>query len=320
MSDAAHAADLAADTAVHRTGDGRYRIDLSDRWDFRLPSGGVLMTCALRAAAAEVDDPSLRLISASTVFCTPFRPGGLAIEVVVLRRGGSAVQVRVSLRPDEPIPSEPSNDGRGTPDAGLELIATFCRDRKGPDLIGTAPPDVPGPSESVSVIDDHPANPHGRIRFFRNFECRIADGERLWLPGWEPGPAHLARWFRYLRPQRDRDGHLDRLALPPVVDTMPGAVLRALGPSDYRFYAPSLDLTLHVVDDTDREWLLVTTHARRARAGWAIADAEVWDDRGRFLAFATQAMYVSSLAGTPPVVDASARPWRPRRPSGSGAP
>ncbi|HSS02287.1 MAG TPA: hypothetical protein VLM79_34750, partial [Kofleriaceae bacterium] len=79
------------------------------------------------------------------------------------------------------------------------------------------------------------------------------------------------------------------------------------GPGDYRFFAPSLDLTAYVVDDTAREWLLFAVTARRAKAGWAISDVEVWDDEGRFIAHAAQAMYIRGVAGEPPVVDASDR-------------
>jgi acyl-CoA thioesterase len=88
---------------------------------------------------------------------------------------------------------------------------------------------------------------------------------------------------------------------------MPPALLQAIGPGDYRFYAPSCDLTIHCVDDTDREWVLVSIRARRARAGWAIGEAELWDDEGRLLGVAVQTMYVSSLRGEPPVIDASDR-------------
>jgi acyl-CoA thioesterase len=113
--------------------------------------------------------------------------------------------------------------------------------------------------------------------------------------------------LRYKAPQRDAQGRLDRLALPPLIDTMPTALHRAIGPGGYRFYAPSLDLTAYVVDDTTREWLLVTSTVRRAHHGWAIADCEVWDDEGRFLAYGSQAMYLHSLSGEPPVIDASQR-------------
>jgi acyl-CoA thioesterase len=66
-------------------------------------------------------------------------------------------------------------------------------------------------------------------------------------------------------------------------------------------------LTVYTVDDTTREWVLVSVSVPRARAGWAIAQCEVWDDEGRFVAYGTQAMYLQSLSGDPPTVDASRR-------------
>jgi acyl-CoA thioesterase len=287
--------DLAADTDPAPAGDGRYRLDVTSSWNFALPSGGVLTTVALRAAARELGDAELRLGSATAIFCTPIQPGPLELEVAVLRRGGSAAQVRVTAR------------AGGGGDVGYEVSATFCRDRRGPDVRGARMPSVPPPEACPSVLDDHPSNPHRKSRFFAQLECRVAKGDRFWLPGWQAGPARYARWFRYHRPQRDARGLLDRLALLPLADTMPPALLQAIGPGDYRFYAPSCDLTVHAVDDTDREWVLVAIRARRARAGWAIGDAELWDDTGRLLAIAAQTMYVSSARGEPPVVDASDR-------------
>ena len=90
--------------------------------------------------------------------------------------------------------------------------------------------------------------------------------DRFWTDAWSEGPARYARWFRYRVPQRDAAGRFDRFALPPLIDTMPTALHRAIGPGAYRFYAPSLDLTAHVVDDTQREWLLVATTVRRRSA------------------------------------------------------
>src|SRR5690348_17195894 len=57
------AADLAVDTAVLPAGDGRYTATISDRWNFLSPSGGMLMTTALRAIRDELADPALRPIS-----------------------------------------------------------------------------------------------------------------------------------------------------------------------------------------------------------------------------------------------------------------
>lgn len=289
-------ADLAVDTAVRAdpAAPGRYLATLPDHWDFLMPSGGVVMTCALRAAVAELNDPKLRFASATTIFCTPIKNGPLVIDVAILRRGGSTAQVRVALR-----------DGSGEP--GLEVIATFMRDRKGPDVVGLAFPAVRGLADALTVDDASRTNPAMRLRFHTQMEYRIADGERFWQPDETPGPARYARWARYRVAQRDPEGRYDRLALPPLIDMMPAALHRAIGPGDYRFFAPSLDLTTYVIDDTTREWLLFAVTARRAKAGWAIADVDVWDDEGRYLAHGSQAMFLRGVAGEPPVVDASSR-------------
>jgi acyl-CoA thioesterase len=295
-------ADLAADTRVRADPEvpGRYHLTLPDHWDYLLPSGGAVMTCALRAAEAAVGEPQLRLASATTVFCTPMHAGKLVADVTVLRRGGATAQLRVAMRHAEP-PAAADNEG-------LELLVTFVRDRKGPDVRGVPfPADVRSVADAIPADDGAPNNPHGRFRFYRQLECRIAHGDAYWSAAMAPGPARYARWLRYKTPQRDAHGRLDRLALPPLVDTMPTALHRAIGPGPYRFYAPSLDLTTYVVDDTTREWLLVDVTLRRAHLGWAIADVEVWDDEQRFIAFASQAMYIQSVAGEPPVVDASTR-------------
>jgi acyl-CoA thioesterase len=289
-------ADLAVDTAARAdpTSPGRYHITLPDHWDFLMPSGGVVMTCALRAAEAELRDPQLRFASATTIFCTPIKNGPLVVDVVVLRRGGSTAQVRVALR-----------DSSGEP--GLELLATFLRERKGPDVVGVPFPRVKSLADAIAVEQPSRHNPEGRMRFHQQFDYKIADGHRFWHPDFAAGPARYARWARYKTPQRDAAGRYDRLALLPLVDMMPAALHRAIGPGDYRFFAPSLDLTAYVVDDTAREWLLFSVTARRAKAGWAIADTDVWDDEGRFIAHGSQAMYIRGVAGEPPVIDASDR-------------
>ena len=296
-------ADLATDTAVRadETTPGRYHLTLPQSWDYLLPSGGVVMTCALRAAEAELAEPLLRFASATTIFCTPIHATALVADVTVLRRGKSTAQVRVTMRERDakPDPEDPTDNSRG-----LELTATFLRDRKGPDVRSVAMPAVRSLVDALPVEDGASNNPHARFRFYQQLECKIAEGERYWTEGLVAGPARYARWLRYKTPQRDAEGRLDRLALPPLIDTMPTALHRAIGPGPYRFYAPSLDLTTYAIDDTTREWLLVAVTMRRARAGWAIADAEVWDDEGRFIGFGSQAMYLHSLAGEPPTVDA----------------
>jgi acyl-CoA thioesterase len=322
-------ADLAADTAVRADPDvaGRFLLTLPTHWDYLMPSGGVAMTAALRAAQAALGEPELRFASATTIFATPIHSGGQICDVTILRRGRGSAQIRVAMKDADPppprrgrvgLPANPSpaplsgtardgSEAGGEDNVGLELTATFLRDRKGPDVIGTAMPAVKSLADALSVDDGLPNNPHTRFRIYQQLDCKIADGPRFWAPDFTEGPARYARWLRYKTPQRDARGRFDRLALPPLIDTMPTALHRAIGPSPYRFYAPSLDLTTYVVDDTEREWVLIAATVRRARMGWAIADVEVWDDEGKFLAYGSQAMYVTTLSGEPPVIDASRR-------------
>lgn len=271
--------DLSRDTAVTRlaAAPGWYTADLPTAWDFRTPSGGVLMTVAMRAMQAELGDDGLAPLSATTHFCSPVPAGPLEIRVEVLRRGNVAAQVRAAL------------SSTTMPGPGLEVSATFGRGRPGVDVLDAEFPPVAMPGDGLPIV---PGVRDFRPRFLENFECRLALGSAWWTKEWEAGPARMGRWFRYHVPPRLPDGRIDPLAIPPIADTMPPALVQRLGPDAPPFHAPSLDLTVHFLDDTPSEWLLTWVHARRARAGWATADSEIWDDRGRLVAFATQMMMI----------------------------
>jgi acyl-CoA thioesterase len=269
--------DLRRDTAVTRlaAAPGWYTATLPRTWDFRSPSGGVLMTVAMRAMEEELADPELRPISANTHFCSPVPAGPLEVRVEVLRHGNIAAQVRAAL------------SSTTMPGPGLEVSATFGRARAGVDVVDAEFPAVRMPADATPIM---PGTTDFRPRFFENFDTRLALGAPWWTKGWEPGPARVGRWFRYHVPATLADGRLDPLALPPIADTMPPALFQALGPDAEPFHAPSLDLTVHFLEDTTAAWLLTLVHVRRARAGYATADCEIWDDGRRLVAFATQTM------------------------------
>lgn len=282
-----HPHDLAADTAVTRlrVAPGWYTANVPPAWNFRTPSGGVLMTVAMRAMQEELGDSGLRPISAHTHFCSPVPAGPLEVRVEVLRHGGAAAQVRAQL------------SSTSMPGPGLEVSATFGRDRDGVDLIDIEPPDVLPPEQAPEMDRQVGTTPTLSPAFFSNLDTRLVIGEPWWGTDWKAGRAQLGRWFRYKIPQRLADGRLDPFALPPIADTMPPALMQKLGPNHEPFHAPSLDLTVHFLEDTDAEWLLVDVHARRARAGFATASAEIWDDRQRLIAFATQTMMLRRVVG-----------------------
>lgn len=268
--------DLARATAVSRLerAPGWYVTELPDDWSYITPSGGVLMTVAMRAMIAELADPALSAVSATTLFCSSVPAGRLEIRVEVLRRGNAASQVRAALSSID------------TPGPGLEVSATFARERRGADALGIAMPDVPAP---LDCVEAGARVPSGRPRpFFENLDIRLALGAAFW-ESWQAGEARQAYWYRYRVPQRV-GARFDPLAIPPIADTMPAALARKLGPDAPRFFAPSLDLTVHFLDPSDAEWFLVDVRCQRARAGYATADAEIWDDAGRLVACATQTM------------------------------
>ncbi len=272
--------DLRDDTSVSAVpgAPGRYVASLSDRWSYLFPSGGVLMTLALRAIAAELDHPDLRPVGAHATFCSALPAGPVTIEVTVLRRGRRASQARAALR------------ALGAAVLGLEVTATFGVNRE-LSAFDVAAPERPG----VPWVDACPALEGAEVAlpaFYRNFAVRLAHGELWWQNAWTPGEPMTARWFRYRRPQVGADGALDPLAIPPIADTMASAFHRAVGSHDPPVYAPSLDLTVHFLEPAAPGWLLVVSRCRRARAGYVTGDAEIWTEDGRLVAVCGQTMFV----------------------------
>ncbi len=274
--------DLARATAVSRLANapGWYVADLPNDWSYLTPSGGVLMAVAMRAMAAELGDEELLPVAATTLFCSPVPCGPIEIRVEVLRRGNAAAQARAAL------------SSTTKPGPGLEVSATFARARPGHDALGIAMPAVPPPltcpdagqaARRRSGRREHP--------FFENVDARLAAGPPVWdREGWSASDARLACWYRYAVRQHDAAGKLHFFAIPPIADTMPGALAARLGPGAEPFFAPSLDLTVHFLDASPAEWFLVDVRCQRARAGYATADADIWDEEGRLLARATQTM------------------------------
>jgi acyl-CoA thioesterase len=241
------------------------------------------MTVALRAMQTELADPGLRLLSATTIFAQAVLPGELRVKVDVLRRGDSAAQVRASL------------EAAAMPGPGLEVIATFARDRDGPDVHGVEMPEVPGPADALQARKRSGPPEEPPFRIYDNLDMAIALGEPMHRPGWSAGPAHTAYWYRYKVPQRDAEGGFDPLAIPPLADTMPPALARKLGPERPRYYMPSLDLTVYFVAPSTTEWVLVESFAERARAGYAVASATIWDEHGQLVARAAQTMTLRQM-------------------------
>jgi hypothetical protein len=101
-------------------------------------------------------------------------------------------------------------------------------------------------------------------------------------------------WYRFDDPPFLDDGTLDPLALVVLVDTMPGAVGEKVGRSEHMWFAPSVDLTVHLLDECRSSWVLAHNTARHAGDGYASADMSLWDcgpqgtHEPRLVAYGTQ--------------------------------
>jgi acyl-CoA thioesterase len=269
--------DLAQDTTPRAIGASLYAVDLPPAWNFKDPSGGVLLTAVLRAAQVELAAPELRVRSATAVFASVIFAGPIHIEINVVRKGGAVAQVRGRLY------------NAGSAEPGMDVLAVFARDRnEGPEFVDATPPVVTRPLDCPLLVRPTPVRSEMSPPIFEQIEVRLAQGNAWWDRDFESGPAQVARWMRYGTPQRLANGQSDPLCLPPMVDTMPPSAIQRLGGGFTPFLAPSLDLTVHFLAPTDTEWFLLDTHTRIAGGGYASADVHVWDERGTLVGFGTQ--------------------------------
>ncbi len=275
---------------------GRYTVDITGDWNAPIiPHGGLVTALALRAMAAELDDPDECLRSSSTVFAAQVRPGPVEIDVTVLRRGRSMSQASATVR----------SVGES---AGHTVVAVFGRARPGFSFTELAIPEVPDPEDCPSWRDPLPADSPDdwRARFKPTFWEQVEGRSALGHAPWEdyvPTTSERASWYRFDETPRLDDGRIDPLALVTLCDTMPGAVGERLGPVGGVWLSPSADLTVHLLGDARSEWLLAHNHARHAGDGYASVELALWDpaDGGTLVAYGTQMIFFSFPDGPPSV-------------------
>jgi acyl-CoA thioesterase len=268
---------FAEDVVVERTAAGRYRAELGHDWDLvSVPQGGVIASLALRAAGLEVAYPEQSLRTSTTVFAGQTAAGALEIEVQVLRRGRSATQILSTIR----------NEGA---QAGATVLAVFGSPRRGPSFVDVAPPVVPPPAACHSYRDPPPdgLEPVTPLPFWTRVEGRAALGHPPWEEH-EPTVSDVATWLRFDDPPVMPDGSLDPLGILTLADRMPGSIGEMTGHRGAQWFAPSADLTVHLLEPLHSEWLLAHDRARWADDGWASAESSMWDENGTLVAYATQ--------------------------------
>jgi len=284
---------FADDTKVVALKPNRYEASIREAWNLRpLPQGGIVTALALRAMTDSLDHAEQRLRTLHTTFVAQVAAGPVTIEVELLRQGRSMSHLRAEVR----------NTGANV---GHVTTAVFGATRPGFAFTDLEPPvGVPPPDDCPSFRDPPPEGfefDFAPMPFWDQLvEGRPALGHAPW-DDYVPDRAERAMWYRFDDPPFLDDGTLDPLAVVVLADTMPGAVGEKVGPNDRAWFAPSVDLTVHVLDDCRSPWVLAHNRARYAGDGYASADMALWDcgpegaDAPRLIAYATQ-LFLFSFA------------------------
>ncbi len=284
---------FALETQVESRGTGLYGASIAEAWNLRpLPQGGLVTALALRSMAEELDDAEQKLRVLHTTFVAQVTHGPVEIQVEVLRRGRSVSQLRAEVANVEATRGHITTAVYGAPRQGFNFV----------DL--DPPPPVPPPDACRSFRDSVPPGVEGfsPMPFWSTrVEGRSALGHTPWET-YEPGRAERVLWYRFDEPPFLEDGNIDPLALVVLVDTMPGAAGERIGPQQRPWFAPSIDLTVHLLDECRSPWVLGHNRARHAGDGYASADMALWDcgpdgtQEPRLVAYATQLFLFTYLS------------------------
>jgi acyl-CoA thioesterase len=256
----------ASDTAVRPDGAGRWRAELTDRWETgnKTPNGGYLLATVLHALAADMPLP--HPLVASATFLRPATVGPAQISTEVLRPGRRLATGSATM----------SQEGRPL----VHVVSTF---RDGDTVSGrsweAAPaPELPAPEDCASLLDS--MAPDFSIIGRMQYRFERPPG---WLGGRPSGDPSATFW---IRPEADEQPDLVHLAL--MVDAAAPVVFE-LG----EFVTATVELTVHLYRAPVPGWLTCRASTRHLVEGFHEEDVELWDRDGRLVAQSRQLSMLS---------------------------
>ena len=269
--------ELDRDTAVTRTGPGRWRGRVSERWSIGpYPNGGYVLLIALAAIREELPHPDPFTVTAH--YLSPPAHDDVDVEVEVIRSGRahSTAMARMLQQGKERV----------------RILANYGDHSRsqGPTAIQAQPPAMP-PPEECEGRGGRPNGPmpNGLVAAIRDrIEVRAAPGTFGWLGGERTGRAEIGGWVRFA------DGRpVDTHALPLIADALPPAIFD-VSPSGW---VPTLELTVHVRARPAPGWMRCWFRTRFLVNGYLEEDGEVWDERGTLVALSRQLARVNPPPG-----------------------
>jgi acyl-CoA thioesterase len=272
--------DLATDTAVTSSGEGRYLATPSKDWEIWGPNCGYMAALALRAAAAQTDHPYPVSMACHYLARADFEP--VELQVASLRATSRVESLRVTM----------TQSGRPV----LEALVLAAGELTGPHRGWTTPGEIAPPAEVPTVEEVAQAHGFPALPFWKNIEIRILIGPD---PGSEePQDPVVLAWNRFRPRSVFDDPWLDACRATVLIDVHQfPAVSRGFARSELMFAAPSLDLyvAFHSRAPQD-EWLLSESRGLISNDGLLGARACLWSSDGVLLASGAQQMLQRSFA------------------------
>ena len=252
-------------TAVNRTNDGTYSVELDPGWAIGgNPHGGYLMAVVAKAAVDAADSPHALAVSAH--FLRPPKGGPAQVRVEVVKRGRTASTVRATLWQDDK--------------ARLDTLITTGRLPQGaPSYSNLAMPDLLSPEECRARQETG-----ATIELADHVDVRI--DPRTSLSNGDGAPL-IRGWMAF------RDGtDVDVEALLLAVDIAPPTVAH-LG---HRGWAPTVELSCLLRAEPKPGWLAFEAKATVVADSWFDEESTVWDSTGQVVAQSRQLALVAAPA------------------------
>jgi acyl-CoA thioesterase len=210
--------------------------------------------------ASERPDP----VSVTAHYLAPGHTGPVTIETEVVKRGRTFSTLLASMH---------DNDRRL-----VQVVGAFgdLSTASGPELLESAPPDLPPPEECISV------RPAGEFPppFMGRVDLRLHPADAGFADGAPSGEPRVRGWFRVA------DGQpIDTIALGLAVDAFPPTVFNARLPVAW---VPTIELTAHIRARPAQGWLRCAFSTRFVTGGFLEEDGEVWDATGHLVAQSRQ--------------------------------
>jgi acyl-coenzyme A thioesterase PaaI-like protein len=247
-------------TAVRRTAEGRYAVELDADYGFdEALNGGYLMAVLARAALDASAHP--HPVATATSFLRVARPGPAELWVEPRKSGRTADVARVTLvQGDRPVVEA--------------LVTTGTLDGDAEPVYSASVDQLPPVGECVTFDAGNPDR-----GFATQVDVRYDGATMGWLDGRPSGTPEMRAYFR-LRQTYEPDGVLLALA----VDALPPVVLNT-GASGW---APTVELTWHMRAVPAPGWLTLHGRGRLVSDGWFDEEVEVWDSAGKLVAQSRQ--------------------------------